>query len=201
MLKIDKRMIQKVRRYVVDISDIIIVIIAGTMLLDLMFPGIFFEEKPNCSPQVIEGYTLELRNVKTQQASLLLANGILQAKTNRLETELRLQSRYRRVTVTGYPPLPEYTSPDPLTTASTKRVRLGGVAVCPQMHREGWAFHRKVYLKGCGKFDGIHEILDLIAPMVKGVPCENRVDIFRWTLEEAKEIYCENAEIVLLGEA
>lgn len=117
-----------------------------------------------------------------------------------IRKELRLQSRYRKVTVTGYPPLSKHTDSTPFITASTDRVCLGCVAVCPDMIKEGWAFHRKIYLKGAGKFDGIYRIKDIMSKEIQGEPCGNRIDIFRWTLREAKEVYFENAEVVLLGE-
>lgn len=126
---------------------------------------------------------------------------VLKRKLKTVKRELKLQSRYKKVTVTGYPPLPEYTNDDSETTASGEKVRLGRVAVCPNMIKEGWTFGRKIYLKGAGIYDGIYTINDRMGADSKYYEkCVNRIDIFQWTLDEAKKIYFKNAEIVLLGE-
>ncbi len=141
-------------------------------------------------------------------ALMIPALGKVKGEISDLKRELENQSRYKRVTVTGYPPLEKYTNGDPQRTASGEKVRLGRVAVCPSMLKQGWTFFRKIYLKGTGKYDGIYAINDLLNPKqrVKGKKgqfekCKNRIDIYQHTEEEAKQIFFENAEVVLLGES
>ncbi len=150
---------------------------------------------------MVRSYEITLKQVRTQQASQLLSHGKMQRKIAILEQELKNQSRYKKVTVTGYPPLKGYGAGDPYKTSSGEKVRLGRVAVCPDMFKQGWTHFRKIDLRGAGKYNGIYTINDKMAQESKFYgKCVNRIDIFQHTLKEAKQIFFENAEVVLLGE-
>ena len=95
----------------------------------------------------------------------------------------------RTVTVTAYNPTPEQCDDDPLIAASMRKVRLGTVAVSRDLFDQGWVFGRKIRIEGVGIF----EINDLMNKRFT-----QRVDIFMWDEDRAREFGKKSAKVALL---
>jgi 3D (Asp-Asp-Asp) domain-containing protein len=104
----------------------------------------------------------------------------------------------KKLTVTAYTPRPGETDSDPFVTASMQRVKPGGIAVSPNLFRDGWVFGKKVYLeiRVNGKkssFGGIYTIMDLTSEKLT-----DHIDIFVFEKNVAFEIGRNNGVIAAL---
>ena len=54
---------------------------------------------------------------------------------------------FAQLTITAYSPRRRETDSTPFITASNKRIRQGTVAVSQDLFREGWTFHRNVFIQ------------------------------------------------------
>lgn len=84
----------------------------------------------------------------------------------------------KKLTVTAYTPCEKETDSDPFVTASMQRVKPGGIAVSPNLFRDGWVFGKKVYLEiknndKKSSFGGIYTIMDLTSEKLT-----DHIDIF-----------------------
>ena len=89
----------------------------------------------------------------------------------------------KEVIVTAYSPRKEECNDDPFTAASMRPVKAGTIAVSRDLFDAGWVFGRKVYIKGLG----IYEVNDLM-----NARYTNRIDIFMWDTQKAKQFGVRN---------
>lgn len=96
----------------------------------------------------------------------------------------------RMLTVTAYTPVELTQSPEQqLLTASLSKPKEGGIAVSPDLFKQGWVFGKKVYIKNHGVF----VITDLMANSKT-----KSVDIFMNDHGKALQFGKRQIEVVLL---
>lgn len=95
------------------------------------------------------------------------------------------------VEVTAYPPLEEHTDSSPHTTASNNRVKSGIVALSPDLEKEyGYKFGDTITLCLDFIFD------DRMNQQIEG----HAVDVFMWSLQDAKYFGRTKGKILFLEE-
>lgn len=128
------------------------------------------------------------------QHKLVLAEQTAEARKLMVEEARLLQKAVsappvRLVTVTAYNPTEDQCDADPLVAASMRKVRLGTIAVSRDLFDQGWVFGRKVRIEGIGIF----EINDLMNKRFT-----QRVDIFMWDEDQARQFGKKNIKVALL---
>lgn len=119
-----------------------------------------------------------------------LNNIELRIESMKIKISRMLHPRTKLLQVTGYSPRVQECDSTPYVNAYNKRVKLGTVAVSPDLFVLGWTFGREIYIKGYGVF----EIQDLMNERHT-----NRVDIFFWETDKAIKFGNKLLEVTLLG--
>ncbi len=134
------------------------------------------------------------QEIDTLRHKLVLSEHTAEARKNMVE-EVRLLQKamatpsVRNVTVTAYNPTTSQCDSDPLIAASMRKVRLGTIAVSRDLFDQGWVFGRKVRIEGIGIF----EVNDLMNKRFT-----QRVDIFMWDEDQARQFGKKNIKAALL---
>ncbi len=134
------------------------------------------------------------QEIDTLRHKLVLSEKTAEARKQMVE-EVRLlqKAKYappvRKVTVTAYNPTTDQCDSDPLIAASMRKVRLGTIAVSRDLFDQGWVFGRKVRIEGIGIF----EVNDLMNKRFT-----QRVDIFMWDEDQARQFGKKNIKAALL---
>ncbi|MGL1863668.1 MAG: 3D domain-containing protein [Pseudodesulfovibrio sp.] len=134
------------------------------------------------------------QEIDTLRHKLVLSEQTAEARKLMVE-EVRLlqKAKYappvRKVTVTAYNPTTDQCDSDPLIAASMRKVRLGTIAVSRDLFDQGWVFGRKVRIEGIGIF----EVNDLMNKRFT-----QRVDIFMWDEDQARQFGKKNIKAALL---
>jgi len=150
-----------------------------------------------CSALAVMAVVIVVKQQKIDNLNhrLMLVEKTAEARKNFIEEARLLQkaknrSPVRTVTVTAYNPSTDQCDADPLIAASMRKVRSGTIAVSRDLFNQGWVFGRKVRIEGLGIF----EINDLMNKRYT-----QRIDIFMWDEDRAKEFGRKNIKAALLN--
>lgn len=93
--------------------------------------------------------------------------------------------------VTAYSPSVDECDSTPFIAASGESVDDNTVAVSQNMRKDGWDFGKFIYIPDHGKFYKINDVMNK--------RYTERIDIFKWTKQEAKDFGFCNVDVYLIN--